>query len=64
MLRSLGQLSYTAVGHYHVRTYVRTYSGIRIFAHTNVCAYVITCASTYYMFVRMHTYGVWGTLQS
>ena len=58
MLQSLGQLSYIAVGQYHVRTYVRTYSGICIFAHTNVCAYVRNYMCEYVLYVRTYAY-VW-----
>ena len=35
----------------YVRTYVRTYSGTRIFAHTNVCAYVRNYMLEYVVYV-------------
>jgi len=39
-------------------THVRTYSGIRIFAHTNVCAYVRNYMWEYVVYVRTCAY-VW-----
>jgi hypothetical protein len=58
MLQSLGQLSYIAVGHYHVRTYVRTYILWYMYLRTYKRMCVRNYMCEYVLYVRTYAY-VW-----